>query len=82
MPGDAFWALSSRLLRTRTESQQMMEAVDALLREQGRESVHVEMLPMGEDWHVVGWPFKTRADADRARAGLLARGLHVDVIDF
>jgi len=40
------------------------------------------MLPSGDDWRVVGWPFRHRADAERARAILLTRGLKVEVVDF
>jgi hypothetical protein len=81
-PPQAFWALTTRLLRTRAESTQFMQAVDALLREHGRQDLKVEMLPSGDDWRVVGWPFRHRADAERARAMLLARGLKVEVVDF
>ena len=38
--------------------------------------------PAGDDWRVVGWPFKHRADAERARAMLVARGLRVDLVEF
>ena len=31
---------------------------------------------------VVGWPFERRADAERARAMLAARGLRVDLVEF
>ena len=81
-PPEAFWAVTTRLLRTRAESQQLMQALDELLREQGHRSLHVEMLPDGDDWRVVGWPFTRRSDAERARALLLARGLKLEVVDF
>jgi hypothetical protein len=82
VPQDAFWALTTRLLRTRAESMQLMQAVDELLREHGSQDLKVEMLPSGDDWRVVGWPFRRRADAERAQAMLLARGLKVEVVDF
>ncbi|MDZ7589377.1 MAG: hypothetical protein U5L05_01520 [Rubrivivax sp.] len=82
VPPEAFWALTTRLLRTRAESMQLMQAVDALLREHAGQDLKVEMLPSGDDWRVVGWPFRHRADAERARAMLLARGLKVEVVDF
>jgi hypothetical protein len=82
VPTEAFWAVTTRLLRTRAESLQWLRAVDELLREQGSTKLQVELLPEGDDWRVVGWPFTRRADAERARALLLARGLKVEVVDF
>jgi hypothetical protein len=82
VPSDAFWAVTTRLLRTRAESQQWLQALDELLSEQGSAKLQVELLSEGADWRVVGWPFTRRADAERARALLLARGLKVEVVDF
>ena len=82
VPAATAWALSTRPLRTRAESGQMLAALGELLREQGHDGVRVEMLPAGDDWRVVGWPFARRADAERARAMLVARGLRVEVVDF
>ena len=72
----------ARRIRDRSESSQMRAALGELLREQGHDGVRVEMLPAGDDWRVVGWPFKHRADAERARAMLVARGLRVDLVEF
>lgn len=82
VPPKAFWAVTTRPLRTRAESLQWLQAVDELLREPGGAKLQVELLPEGDDWRVVGWPFTRRADAERARALLLARGLKVEVVDF
>jgi hypothetical protein len=82
VPPEAFWAVTTRLLRTRAESLQWLQAMDELLRGPGSEKLQVELLPEGDDWRVVGWPFTRRADAERARALLLARGLKVEVVDF
>ena len=81
-PAATAWAVSTRPLRTRAESGQMRAALGELLREQGHDGVRVEMLPAGDDWRVVGWPFKHRADAERARAMLVARGLRVELVEF
>lgn len=80
-PGSAF-AVSSRLLRTRAEAEQTLSAMQALLASAGHATVHVELVPAGEDWRVVGWPFAQRAQADSARNLLAARGMRVTVIDF
>lgn len=82
VPPETFWAVTTRPLRTRAESLQWLQAVDALLREPGGAKLQVELLAEGDDWRVVGWPFTRRADAERARATLLARGLKVEVVDF
>ena len=82
VPPKAIWAVTTRPLRTRAESLQWLQAVDELLREPGGAKLQVELLPEGDDWRVVGWPFTRRADAERARALLLARGLKVEVVDF
>lgn len=74
--------MSSRLLRTRAEAEQTLSAMQALLTGAGHATVHVELVPAGEDWRVVGWPFAQRAQADSARNLLAARGMRVTVIDF
>ena len=45
-------------------------------------AVHVDVLPVGDDWRVVGWPYADRAMADKAQALLASRGMKVQVIDF
>jgi hypothetical protein len=81
-PHDPVWAISTRPLRTRTEADQVMAAMDGLLRPLGTPDVRTEVLPQGDDWRVVGWPYTDRREADRALAVLLARGMRVQVIDF
>lgn len=78
----AAFALSSRRLRTRAESEQTMAAVKALLQGAGHASVQVDVMPAGEDWRVVGWPFAQRAQAEKARVLLATRGIRLEVVDF
>ena len=40
------------------------------------------VLPVGQDWRVVGWPYAGRKQADQARELLASRGLRVDVVEF
>jgi hypothetical protein len=80
-PGAAF-AVSTRLLRTRAESEQTMAAMRALLLAAGARTVQVEIVAAGDDWRVVVWPYHRRADAEKARSQLAARGMRVQVIDF
>ena len=76
------FAVSTRLLRTRTESEQIAAAMRALLVTAGMPQMHVEAMPAGEDWRVVGWPYANRAQAEKARLLLAARGMKVEVIGF
>lgn len=76
------FAVSTRLLRTRTESEQVMVAMQALLATIGMRDLRVEIVPAGDDWRVVSWPFSRRDEADRARALLVSRGMRVAVVDF
>jgi hypothetical protein len=76
------WAISTRPLRTRTEAEQVMAAMEGLLRPLGMPAVRTEILAQGDDWRVVGWPYTERREADRALAVLVARGMRVQVIDF
>jgi hypothetical protein len=76
------FALSTRLLRTRAESEQVMAAMRALLLAAGERETQVEIVASGEDWRVVSWPYPRRADAEKARGMLSARGMRVQVIDF
>jgi hypothetical protein len=80
-PPPAF-ALSSRRLRTRAESDQTMTAIKSLLVSAGHSSVQVEVVPAGEDWRVVGWPFGQRAQAEKARTLLASRGIRLEIVDF
>jgi len=79
--GSAF-AVSTRLLRTRAESEQRAEAMRALLIPPGTSHIHVDVIPAGADWRVVGWPYADRARAEKARAMLAARGMKVEVVSF
>ena len=79
--GPAF-AVSTRLLRTRTESEQVAAAMRALIVSAGTPQMHVDVMPAGDDWRVVGWPYVSRTQAEKARALLAGRGMRVEVIDF
>jgi hypothetical protein len=81
-PHEPAWAISTRPLRTRTEAEQVMAAMDGLLRPLGTPDVRTEILPEGDDWRVVGWPYTERREAERALAVLVARGMRVQVIGF
>lgn len=81
-PPAVVFGLSTRLLRTRAEAEQLQSAFQALLGGTPGSSLRVEMLAAGEDWRVVCWPYERRADAERARALLQARGLRVELVDF
>lgn len=81
-PPAVLFGLSTRLLRTRAEAEQLQSAFQSLLGGTPGSTLRVEMLPAGEDWRVVCWPYGRRADAERARAMLLARGLRVELVDF
>lgn len=79
--GPAF-AVTTRLLRTRSESEQVAAAMRELLSNASATPIQVEVLPAGDDWRVVGWPYADRALADKARALLASRGMRVQVIEF
>ena len=80
--GAPSFAVSTRIVRTRAESEQLRLAIQALLTAAGARDVRVEIVPAGADWRVVGWPFAKRDEADRARALLASRGMRVEVLDF
>ncbi len=79
--GNAF-AVSSRLLRTRAEADQVRVAMKSLLAAISATGVKVDVMPEGEDFRVVGMPFPSRAAADQARALLVSRGMRVEVLAF
>jgi hypothetical protein len=76
------YALTTRPLRTRAESEQVQSAVRALLSQITTEPMLVELMPAGDDWRVVCWPFSRREDAQLARALLLTRGLRLEAVEF
>ncbi|MBI5718899.1 MAG: hypothetical protein HZC37_14610 [Burkholderiales bacterium] len=82
-PPAVAWAVSTRNLRTRFESEQMLAALrDVAYRGGHGNELKLEVLPSGDDWRAVGWPFATRADAERLRAAMAARGLKAEVVQF
>lgn len=81
VPGPV-WAISTRLLRTRTEAEQHQAAIRTLLAPTPAAGAQVELLRQGDDWRVVGFPFESEAKADAALAVLAARGMRVKVIPF
>jgi hypothetical protein len=82
VPAGPTFAISTRALRTRAEAEQLQAAITALLRTPGTASRRVELLPEGDDWRVVAWPFNGQAEADRMRAMLAGRGMKVEVVRF
>ncbi len=76
------FALSTRLLRTRAEADQVRIAMKSLLRATSMTAVRVDVIAEGDDWRVVGMPFDTREQADQARALLVSRGMRVHVLAF
>lgn len=82
-PAATAWAVSTRRLRTRFESEQMLAALrDVAYRSGHGSDLKLEVLPSGEDWRAVGWPLATRAEAERLREALAARGLKMEVVQF
>ena len=76
------YAVSTQLLRTRTESEQYAAAMRGLLKAPDGRQFHVEVMAAGKDWRVVGWPYGSQSEADRARALLTQRGMKIEVIAF
>lgn len=80
--GAPSYALSTRLLRTRAESEQVLVAWRALLSADPRNPMNVSVMPAGDDFRVVCWPFASRQEAERARGLLVARGMKAETVDF
>ncbi len=81
-PAGPVFALSSRRLRTRAESDQTQVALKSLLAGAGHNGLQVEVVPADDDWRVVGWPFPQRAQAEKAKVFLATRGIRMEVVDF
>ena len=82
-PHAVVWALSTRSLRTRFESEQMLVAMrDVAGRRDPSGKLHFEVLPAGADWRAVTWPYVERRNAERVRMELQERGLRVEVVPF
>jgi hypothetical protein len=79
LPAYAVW---TRVLRTRAETEQLADAMRDLLRSPDHPRLRVEVLPVGPDWRVVGWPYADKAQADAARERLESRGMKVEVVEF
>ncbi|MCW5635283.1 MAG: hypothetical protein KIT17_18245 [Rubrivivax sp.] len=82
-PPATAWAVSTRPLRTRFESEQMLAALrDVAYRSGYGNELRLEVMPAGDDWRAIGWPLATRAEAERLRATLVERGLKAEVVQF
>jgi pyruvate/2-oxoglutarate dehydrogenase complex dihydrolipoamide acyltransferase (E2) component len=79
LPAYAVW---TRVLRTRAETEQLADAMRDLLRSPEQPRLRVEVLAVGSDWRVVGWPYADKAQAEAARELLNARGMKVEVVEF
>jgi hypothetical protein len=82
--GAPVWAVSTRVLRTRFESEQLLVALRAAASRSApaKTALRFEVMPVGSDWRAVSWPFTERADAERLREELQSRGVRVEVIAF
>jgi hypothetical protein len=77
------YAVAAPRVRTEAESELMRAALQAAVSQATpAPGCRVEALPAGDDWRVVCWPFLHRADAERLRGQLVARGHRLEVIDF
>jgi hypothetical protein len=77
------YAVAAPRVRSEAESALMRTALQAAVsRATPAPGCRVEVLPAGDDWRVVCWPFVRRADAERLREQLMARGHRLEVIDF
>ena len=65
-----------------TAGQWIAEALTALLVVPGSPVQRVDVLPAGDDFRVVAWPYPGRDEALRAQAALQARGHRLQVISF
>jgi hypothetical protein len=81
---DTVWALSTRVTRTRFESEQVLVAMRHVARQLGPPdaSLRYEVLPAGADYRGVSWPFPDRRSAERVRSQLQARGVAVELVAF
>lgn len=81
--GGAAWAVAGAHKRTPGESELLLPLLQAAAADaHGARCGHVEVLPAGDDFRAVCWPFARREDAERVRELLAARGQAVQVLEF
>lgn len=82
--GEPVYAVATRLVRTRAESEVLGAALQQALvnTEAVPRGLRVETMPAGGDWRVVAWPLLQRADAERLREQLAARGQRIEIVAF
>ncbi len=73
--------MSTGRIRTRAESEQLAQSLQRLLAAQ-KSALQVDLVAVGDDYRVAVWPYATRAEAERLRGELAARGLRTDVVAF
>ena len=81
--GRSAWAVAAAHKRTPGESELQLPLMDAASDAAGGvRCSHVEVLPAGDDFRAVCWPFARREDAERVREQLAARGQAAEVVEF
>lgn len=81
--GQAAWAVAGAHKRTPGESELLLPLLDAAAdAADGARCGHAEVLPAGDEFRAVCWPFARREDAERVREVLAARGQAAHVVEF
>lgn len=81
-PTPPLFGIASPVLRTEGESERVLGLMRRLLQKAGVDGVQVERLQVGADWRIVGYPFRSRDDAERSALALVKGGLRTEVVDF
>ncbi|MDP3085741.1 MAG: hypothetical protein Q8N44_18910, partial [Rubrivivax sp.] len=81
--GGPVFAVAARSTRGRPASEVMLAMLDGAIAGVAQPGMpKTELLQVGQGWRAVWWPFRSRDDAELARAYLAALGISVDVIEF
>ncbi|MEN9626844.1 MAG: hypothetical protein RJA10_70 [Pseudomonadota bacterium] len=80
-PATKAWALVTGPLSDRRQSERVSAQLHAIALLQPV-PMRAELMPTGQGWRAVFWPFPTAQDAEKVRLALADKGLRTEVLEF
>ncbi len=81
-PSKSVWAIAAPQVRDARTAAKGATRMQQQLAAAGQAGLRVETMAVGNEWRVVGWPFRSRRAAEDALAVLARQGVKAEVVEF